>query len=366
MTKKIMTVIGARPQFIKAAPVSKRLLSSSHFTETIVHTGQHFDENMSDVFFRDLNLPIPDYNLGISGLSHGAMTGQMLEKVEECIIQERPDFLLVYGDTNSTLAGALAAAKLDIPVVHVEAGLRSGNMQMPEEINRILVDRLSALLFCPTDVAVENLAKEGFPFPVPGSQKQIITNVGDVMIDALADVRERALHEVDLGDYGITDDGYILCTIHRQENTNDVNRLRNIFSAIKKISRSFRVVFPVHPRTRKTLQELGFSKNIDNVIFLDPLPYLAMQKFTMNARVIFTDSGGVQKEAYFHQVPCVTVRDETEWTETVASGWNQLVEANVEEIVSAVNNAERPSAHQGLLYGAADASEKIIKILGEF
>lgn len=364
---KLLTVLGARPQFIKAATVSRAIMTHDGFEEIIVHTGQHFDANMSDVFFEQLDIPCPHHNLQIAGLSHGAMTGRMLEGIETLIEQEQPDWVLVYGDTNSTLAGALAAAKVHIPVAHVEAGLRSRNPAMPEEINRVLVDRLSSLLLCPTQTAAKNLEGEGFPFSSIGSNgtraPQRIVNIGDVMFDAVLYYRELARERVRIEDYGLEHLGYALCTLHRQENTDNPARLHSILKALETIAQDMPVVLPLHPRTKAKVAQLKNSNAFNGLTLLEPLPYLEMQRLQMSAKLILTDSGGVQKEAYFHEVPCITLRDETEWVETVETGWNQIVGADEDKIITAAqNNATQPE-HHGTLYGDGSAATKIINHL---
>jgi UDP-GlcNAc3NAcA epimerase len=327
---KILTVVGARPQFIKLAPFSK-ILRENGINEIIVHTGQHYDENMNDLFFKELEIPDPDYNLGIGSGNHGEQTGRMLIEIEKIILKEKPNLVIVYGDTNSTLAGALAASKLHIKLAHVEAGLRSFNKRMPEEINRVLTDHVSDILFCPTQTAVENLKNEG------------ITNgvylVGDVMFDALlhfskiSDMKSNILERLN-----INQKEYYLATIHRAENTDDHERLKNILTAISKMDEI--VVFPIHPRTRKMVNYYGLNgllKN-NNVKVIDPVGYLDMLKLEKNAKAILTDSGGVQKEAFWLKVPCITLRDETEWIETVNLGWNRLVGSDVEKILEAVRD----------------------------
>jgi len=312
--RHVLTVVGARPQFIKAAPVS-RALAAAGIGECLVHTGQHFDELMSDVFFAELDMAKPAYNLEVNSLGHGAMTGLMLEKLERVLIAERPAMVLVYGDTNSTLAGALAAAKLHIPIAHVEAGLRSFNRRMPEEINRVLADRLSALLFCPTRTAVENLAAEGI--------REGVHVVGDVMHDVTlamtsrAEQRSRVLETL-----GLAPGSYAVATLHRAENTDDPERFTRIMAWLEDAAREAPVVMPVHPRTRKVMASRGIAPA--GLRLIEPLGYLDMTRLVHNARAIYTDSGGLQKEAYFHRVPCVTLREETEWVETVAAGWNRL------------------------------------------
>jgi UDP-N-acetylglucosamine 2-epimerase len=327
---KILTVVGARPQFIKLAPLSK-ILRENGINEIIVHTGQHYDENMNDLFFKELEIPEPDYNLGIGSGSHGEQTGRMLIEIEKIILKENPDLVIVYGDTNSTLAGALAASKLHIKLAHVEAGLRSFNKRMPEEINRVLTDHVSDILFCPTQTAVENLKNEG------------ITNgvylVGDLMFDALlhfskiSDMKSNILERLN-----IKPKEYYLATIHRAENTDNYERLKNILTAFSKLDEM--VVFPIHPRTRKMINYYGLDGLLenDNVKVIDPVGYLDMLKLEKNAKAILTDSGGVQKEAFWLKVPCITLRDETEWIETVNLGWNRLIGSNVEKILKAVRD----------------------------
>ncbi len=311
---KIFTVLGARPQFIKAAPVSQAL-SQCGLDEVIVHTGQHFDALMSDVFFDELAIPKPAYNLEVNSLGHGAMTGRMLEKLEEAMLAEKPDLVLIYGDTNSTVAGALAGAKLNIPVAHVEAGLRSFNRRMPEEINRVVADHVSALLFCPTRTAVANLAAEGITKGVHA--------VGDVMFDAtLAAVKRAGERSSILETYELTQGQYAVATIHRAENTDDPERFARVIAWLEAAARETPVVMPVHPRTRKLLASRGLVPA--GLTLIDPVGYLDMARLLSQAAAVFTDSGGLQKEAYFHRVPCVTLRDETEWVETIEAGWNRL------------------------------------------
>ncbi len=357
---KIVTVVGARPQFIKAAVVSRgiRDLYAGTIHEVLVHTGQHYDENMSRVFFDELDIPKPAYNLEVSGGNHGAMTGRMLEAVENVLLTEKPDWLLVYGDTNSTLAGALAAAKLHIPVAHVEAGLRSFNMRMPEEVNRILTDRVSSMLFCPTDAAVRNLAAEGI--------EDGVFNVGDVMYDAALFYRDRArLHSPILGSLQLKHQGFALATCHRAENTDDRDCLEAILEALVEVAKQLPVVLPLHPRTRKLIGEFGLSEHLDRLLVTDPLPYLDMVALEQAARMILTDSGGVQKEAFFYGVPCITMREQTEWVETVDSGWNQLVGASGESIASAVSEIleGRRTPVDLSAYGSGQAAGQILTLL---
>lgn len=312
----MLTVVGARPQFIKAAPLSRALQKTDNVNEALVHTGQHFDDNMSDVFFRELGIPAPRHNLHISGGSHGRMTGQMLEAIEEVLKAEQADGVLVYGDTNSTLAGALAAAKLCVPVFHVEAGLRSFNRRMPEEVNRVLCDHLSALLFCPSRQAVANLEREGITDGVHF--------VGDVMYDATVDARNAALERSGtLEQLGLRSGAFALCTVHRAENTDSPERLEAILAYLEERAEELPLLWPIHPRASQAVSQLGISLS-SRIRTIPPLGYLDMHCAVAHAATIFTDSGGLQKEAYFHRVPCVTLRDETEWIETVEAGWNRL------------------------------------------
>jgi len=363
---KIVTVIGARPQFIKAAAVS-RAVSQEHagrnpdIREIIVHTGQHYDHNMSRAFFDCLHIPEPDYNLTVGSGSHGQMTAAMLAGIEKVLLDQQPDWVLVYGDTNSTLAGALAAAKLHIPVAHVEAGLRSFNRRMPEEINRVLTDHVSRLLFAPTDTAVENLQKEGI---FNGVMK-----VGDVMLDNYLLFRSQAAEKSGiLGQLSVGPKQYCLATVHRQENTDDAARLHGIFRALEEISRrSCPVILPLHPRTRKALEKNGLSIDpASDLVLIDPVDYIDMICLQVNARVIFTDSGGVQKEAYFAGVPCVTLRDETEWVETVDAGVNFLGGADTGAILTAYSKARPAQVNlRDGLYGDGHAGLAIIRSLIE-
>lgn len=357
MARKIVTIVGARPQFIKAAAVSRVIRDdyASRLEEVIVHTGQHYDANMSQVFFDELDIPKPKYNLEISGGSHGAMTGRMLEGIEKVLLEEKPDWVLVYGDTNSTLAGALAAVKLHIPVAHVEAGLRSFNMRMPEEVNRILTDRVASLLFCPTDVAVGHLESEGLV--------QGVSNVGDVMYDVALYYRQRCGDVAAvLQHYGVKAGNFVLATCHRAENTDDLERLRGICQGLADVAEKMPVVLPLHPRTRRLVAEAGLASVLEKVRLVDPLSFMEMIALEQSARVIVTDSGGVQKEAFFYGVPCVTMRDETEWVETVELGWNTLVGAARSAIANAVLSAT-PPAEQASPYGDGHASEKLVAAL---
>lgn len=366
---KILTIVGARPQFIKAAAVSRAIRDYNQrklqddVNEIIVHTGQHFDTNMSKTFFDQLDIPEPAHNLGVSGLGHGAMTGRMLEGIEILIKQEQPDWVLVYGDTNSTLAGALAASKLHVPLAHVEAGLRSFNLAMPEEINRTLTDRISTILFCPTTTAIDNLKAEGYPFALPGKRFQIIKNVGDVMYDATLYYRQMALHNITLDRWQLEDKDYVLCTLHRAENTDNPARLENIFNALQEIAENNTVLLPLHPRTYKLIINSGMQSCLDGIRVIEPIPYLEMQRLEMGAKVILTDSGGIQKEAFFHAVPCITLRDETEWIETVKSGWNTVVSADKHSIIDAFDKTKKPLKTDEQPYGNGDAANIILETL---
>ncbi len=363
---KILTIVGARPQFIKAGSVSRAIKRQKEegrrLKEVIVHTGQHYDANMSDIFFEEMKIPKPNYFLGIGGKSHGAMTGQMIEKIEEVALKEKPDWIMVYGDTNSTLAGSIVASKLHIKLAHVEAGLRSFNMKMPEEVNRILTDRVSDILFCPTQTAVENLKKEGFPFDTANG-KQKIVNVGDVMQDGALFYKQFAKRTSNLE---LETSNFILCTIHRAENTDNPERLRAIFEALNEIAKEQQIILPLHPRTRKIIENLELK--IDNLTITEPVGYLEMVWLIDNCSLVMTDSGGLQKEAYFFSKPCITLRDETEWVELVEIGVNTIVGANKEKILNAYKtslNFQPPTSNLNL-YGGGKASERIVKELLQF
>jgi UDP-GlcNAc3NAcA epimerase len=356
----ILTVVGARPQFIKAATVSRAIQahnqqSNDHIQEIILHTGQHYDQNMSDVFFEEMQIPRPQYHLGIGGGSHGAMTGRMLEQIESILLDEQPDAVLVYGDTNSTLAGALAAAKLHIPVAHVEAGLRSFNMKMPEEVNRILTDQISHWLFCPTQTAVQNLQQEGFS---SRSGVQIL-DVGDVMYDAILFYKSIAqptsaiktlLQNVEYKFY--------LATVHRAENTDNVERLNQIMGALDEIAAKTPIILPLHPRTRSKLA----VNQLQNLTIIEPVGYFDMVTLLSHCQGVFTDSGGLQKEAYFCQKPCVTLRDETEWIELIHCGANILAGSNRDKILDIEASLQHKDFDFSVsLYGHGDASQKLVK-----
>lgn len=350
--KKIVTIVGARPQFIKVAPVSRVL--RQHYNEIIVNTGQHYDANMADIFFQQLNIPMPDYNLGVGSGTHGKQTGQMLHTIENVLSEEKPDAVLVYGDTNSTLAGALAASKMHIPLIHVEAGLRSFNKKMPEEVNRILTDHVSSLLFAPTETAVTNLRNEGIT--------NGIHQVGDVMYDAMIFNREIARKEYSIASFEVRPKGYYLATIHRAENTDNRDTLSNILQTLSSLPNE--VVFPLHPRTKAKIEQFGLQSLLDdsNLRVVAPLSYLEMILLEEQAIGIVTDSGGVQKEAYFLEVPCYTLRTETEWVETVNCGWNHLLNPannNNAEIIAKEFNQK----YESNLFGDGKASEFIVEYI---
>ncbi len=363
---KIATIIGARPQFIKAAAVSRAIAAHNRLTsnieprtlnEIIIHTGQHYDEGMSAVFFRELEIPEPKFNLAIGSGLHGQQTGQMLAKIEKVLIDEKPDWVLIYGDTNSTLAGALAAAKLHIPIAHVEAGLRSFNRRMPEEINRIVADQLSALLFCPSQIAVDNLAAEGI-------SNAMIT--GDVMADAQQFAATKAATQSDILDrLCLKPQGYLLATVHRAENTDHPDRLNGILTALSQLALQEPVILPLHPRTKKILADhhlWHITHQPSSLKFIDPVGYFDIIALEKSARILLTDSGGMQKEAYWLKTPCITLRDETEWVETVSSGWNILTGADHNRIIDAVSTFQAPDTHLPL-YGDGHAAEKIVSTL---
>ncbi len=349
---KIASIVGARPQFIKAAPLSRRL--RQEHSEILIHTGQHYDANLSQVFFEELRLPEPDYNLGVGSGWQGAQTGRMLEAIENVLLKENPDWVIVYGDTNSTLAGALAAAKLHIPVAHIEAGLRSNNRHMPEEINRILTDHISDLLFCPSENAVTNLGTEGIFSGVH--------NIGDIMVDSLRWANS-SCHELSpiCAAHGLVGNDYLLATIHRAENTDDPDRLSAIFLAINQLTEP--VILPLHPRTCLAIEQQGIALR-PHIHPIEPSGYCSMIALEKHARMILTNSGGVQKEAYWLSTPCITLRDETEWIETVAAGWNLLVGADTAAILRAVENFDPPLARP-TLYGDGYAAERAVNILNK-
>jgi UDP-GlcNAc3NAcA epimerase len=355
--RKIITIVGARPQFIKAATLSRQF-SLLGIEEKIIHTGQHFDANMSEVFFSEMEIPEPAYQLDIHGVSHAVMTARMLEGIEPVLMRENPDGVLVYGDTNSTLAGALAASKLQIPLIHVEAGLRSFNMKMPEEINRIVTDRISNVLFCPTDTAVKNLQSEGFENGIT----KIIKN-GDVMYDASLFYAAKAEQRSDiLKQIGATK--FVLATVHRQENTDDIDNLRNIIAGLNEINRQIPVVVPIHPRTRKILLQHNISPEFK---LIDPVGYFDMILLLKNCELVITDSGGVQKEAFFFAKHCITLREETEWIELVENGFNILTGSNPEKLKTAFQTLSAKQSDFGInLYGNGHAAEIAAKYILSF
>lgn len=352
--KRVATIVGARPQFIKAAALSWAFRKSRALTEQLIHTGQHYDSGLSEIFFRELEIPSPKHHLGIGSGSHGFQTGEMLKRIEEVLTKATPDLVLVYGDTNSTLAGALAAAKLQIPVAHVEAGLRSFNRAMPEEVNRVLTDHASRWLFCPTHAAVRHLAREGI--------EQGVHLVGDVMQDVARTIALRASTESRF--VGTRTRGsFVLATVHRAENTDDPKRLANIVWALEQLAAHAEVLMPIHPRTRKALASAGISPTRLTVI--DPVGLLDMTWLEANARLIVTDSGGVQKEAYFQRTPCLTIRTETEWVETVDAGWNTLADPRDRSLIeAAIAEALREKTRQEIPeYGEGRSAEAIVRVL---
>ncbi len=348
---KIITIIGARPQFIKAAALSREIANYDNIQEIIVHTGQHFDANMSEIFFEQMEIPKPHYNLDINGLGHGAMTGQMLEKIEKVLIDEKPDWVLIYGDTNSTIAGALAAKKLHIKVAHVEAGLRSFNMDMPEEVNRILTDRISDILFCPTDTAIENLKKEGYE-----NIDTKIVKSGDIMQDAAIFYSEKEQKpNIEMPKE------FILATIHRAENTDDPKRLGTILEALNEIAIQTPIILPLHPRTAKIIKSSEFK--FDNLTIIEPVGYLEMVYMLNRCKLVMTDSGGLQKEAFFFSKPCITMRDETEWVELIENNFNVLVGADKTKIISTFKEHKFNTNFSVDLYGKGTTAKRIINEL---
>jgi UDP-GlcNAc3NAcA epimerase len=348
---KIITIVGARPQFIKAAPLSKLL--RNHHTEILIHTGQHYDDNMSSVFFRELGLPEPDYNLNIGSANHGAQTGAMIAGIEKVLLSEKPCLVIVYGDTNSTVAGALAAVKMHIPVAHVEAGLRSFNKAMPEEINRIMTDHISDWLFVPSETSRENLAREGIA--------KCVYDVGDIMFDAVLlfseFARERSSYPRAIG---LEEKSFYLCTIHRPENTDNCDKLSRIFSILSAVGKP--VVLPLHPRTRKKISDYRISI-AENILFVEPLGYLDMLSTMSSACSVITDSGGIQKEAYYLGVSCVTMRCEAEWIETVETGWNSVTGVDERRVLETLDRYSCGMPPRPQLYGSGDTSSRIVTLL---
>lgn len=365
---KFVVVVGARPQFVKAAVVSRVISERNHkfpedvITEVIVHTGQHFDAAMSDSFFEDLSIPKPKYHLGLSSLSHGAMTGRMIEAIEKVLITESPDCLIVFGDTNSTLAAAISASKLHIPVAHIEAGLRSNNLYMPEEINRILTDRVSTFLFCSSDDSINNLKAEGYPMQMYG-RKQCIYNFGDVMFDLVKLHRTESIMRYPVQNWGLVNDAYVLVTLHRPHLIDSLNNLTSAFKALKKIAEDVAVVIPLHPRARVMLEKSNAEHLLRGLVVLDPVSYQQMQSLISNCRAVLTDSGGLQKEAMWHKKPCLTLREDTEWIETISTGWNKLVGVDKETILKGWSDLEVPCSQENSIYGDGNAAELIVNEL---
>jgi UDP-GlcNAc3NAcA epimerase len=352
---KIVTIVGARPQFVKAAAFSRNLRQHPDIQEVIVHTGQHFDANMSDVFFDEMDIPKPKYILNINNLSHGAMTGRMLEEIEKILLTEQPDVVLVYGDTNSTLAGALAAKKIHLKIAHVESGLRSFNMQMPEEINRILTDRISDYLFCPTQNAVENLTTEGI---INGKNNINVTPTGDIMYDAFLHYQKQANSSNILEINQLESNNYALVTIHRQENTDSLEALKCILEALEDINKTLPIVLPLHPRTQNILKKHGLQTSFK---IIDPVGYIDMIQLLSNCKIVLTDSGGLQKEAYFVKKPCITLREQTEWVELVQVGANQLTGADKTKILNAFEHFSTTAvSFEQSLYGNGNTAAVIL------
>ena len=343
--KKIVTILGARPQFVKAAVLSRIIADKNAIEEVIIHTGQHYDTNMSEVFFEEMEIPKPKYNLNINGLSHGAMTGQMLEEIEKVLIKEKPDVIVIYGDTNSTIAGALAAKKLDIKVVHIEAGLRSFNMKMPEEINRILTDRISDLLLCPTDTAIKNLQKEGFD-----NLDCNVIKCGDIMKDAVMYYSKTSSEKSNvIENLQLQNKNFVLATIHRQENTDDLEKLKSVFEGLETISKEMQVVLPLHPRTKQILEKHQLEYDIT---IITPVGYFDMLELLKNCKMVVTDSGGLQKEAFFNKKHCIIARDETEWIELVENGFAKIIGSNKQKMNLAFDDFKNSNTDFAMnLYG---------------
>jgi len=354
---KILSFVGARPQFIKEAVIHEQL-KQREVKEILVHSGQHYDFNMSDIFFKVLDIRKPDYNLNVGSGTHAYQTGKMMIEFEKVVLKEKPDMILVYGDTNSTLAGALVGAKLKIPVAHIEAGIRQRPKDMPEEINRVLTDRISKYLFCPSKLAVENLRKEGI--------HDNVYFVGDVMYDLFLKISRTLDDEIILNKYNLKSKEYVLITVHRDFNTDDPKRLKNILEAFDYLSRHFELVFPIHPRTKKRIEEFGFSDFLKNIKILDPVGYDEMILLTRNSVKVITDSGGLQKEAYFAKIPAIILMEDTGWIELVDINWNVLVDADKEKIIdSTLNHEPDPSKADYKVYGSGRAGKKIVEILLE-
>jgi UDP-GlcNAc3NAcA epimerase len=358
--KKIVTILGARPQFVKAAVLSRVISNHQDLEEIIVHTGQHYDSNMSAVFFEEMQIPNPKYNLKVNGLGHGAMTGQMMEKIEEILLIEKPEAVVIYGDTNSTIAGALTAKKLHIKVIHIEAGLRSFNMEMPEEVNRILTDRISDLLLCPTSSAIDNLKNEGFD-----ELSNLVVNCGDIMKDAVVYYSHTSAEKSSIiSDLNLVSNEFVLATIHRQENTEDIAKLKAIFEGLERISKTKQVVLPLHPRTKKILTDNALTYNLK---FIEPIGYFDMLELLKNCNLVITDSGGLQKEAFFNKKNCIIAREETEWVELLDNGFARIVGSNSKDMMDAFEDFQNSTADFSIdLYGN-DVGEKmhseIVKLL---
>jgi UDP-GlcNAc3NAcA epimerase len=356
---KIVTVIGARPQFIKAAILSRELKKHSFIEEVVIHTGQHFDKNMSQVFFDEMNIDLPKYNLGIHSMSHQEMTTEMVVKIEEILKNEKPDSVIVYGDTNSTLAGAIAASNSRIPLAHIEAGLRSYNEKMPEEYNRVETDRLSTILFCPTQKAMDNLIAENY-----ATKECEIVFSGDVMLDAAMYYAQFSNQKSNILRDQKIEPGFILCTIHREENTINLERLKLLLDAINELSRTFNIVFPIHPRTKKIIEEHNLYCDAK---IIDPVGYFDLIELVNACDLVMTDSGGLQKEAFFFNKPCVTLRSETEWTELVDAGFNKLaIESKTKIVEAAIEMIKLEIINPPLLYGDGKSCERIVAKLIEY
>jgi UDP-GlcNAc3NAcA epimerase len=358
--KKIVTILGARPQFVKAAVLSRVISNHQDLEEIIVHTGQHYDSNMSAVFFEEMQIPNPKYNLKVNGLGHGAMTGQMMEKIEEILLIEKPEAVVIYGDTNSTIAGALTAKKLHIKVIHIEAGLRSFNMKMPEEVNRILTDRISDLLLCPTSSAIDNLKNEGFD-----ELSNLVVNCGDIMKDAVVYYSHTSEEKSSIiSDLNLVSNEFVLATIHRQENTEDITKLKAIFEGLERISKTKQVVLPLHPRTKKILIDNALTYNLK---FIDPIGYFDMLELLKNCNLVITDSGGLQKEAFFNKKNCIIAREETEWVELLDNGFARIVGSNSKDMMDAFEDFQNSTADFSIdLYGnnvGEKMHSEIVKLL---
>ncbi|EHQ56702.1 UDP-N-acetylglucosamine 2-epimerase [gamma proteobacterium HIMB55] len=365
---KFVVVVGARPQFVKAAVFSRAISErndkhpENKVDEVIVHTGQHFDAAMSDSFFKDLSIPEPKYHLGLASLSHGAMTGRMIESIETVLVRESPDCVVVFGDTNSTLAAAISASKLHIPIAHIESGLRSNNQFMPEEINRILTDRISTFLFCSSSESIKNLEAEGYPMQMHGRQ-QSLYNFGDVMFDVVRLHKERSIARYPVSELGLSKNKYVLVTLHRPHLTDSLKNLASAFEALRVIAKEITVVIPLHPRVKAILDKNNLQCLLSGLMIFDPLPYEQMQSLLSSCHAVLTDSGGLQKEAMWHGKPCLTLREDTEWVETVSSGWNRLVGVNKEKILEGWSALERPESLDNSIYGNGNAAELIVGTL---